>query len=517
MASILSVPKVLLLAAELAAEANIDALSCLATQHGTVLRKDILLRILLTYLPETLQSENYAWFVEEIEKGEYSGTQVDIDCSTVERWTEEEAAKKARKLHLLPLSWEDAPPEASEDPTALFLLRRAYKVDEEAGLLDELPGLLVPFLDHSPCIRSLMISAILPLLRRNCEYYPAHPIPQTLSTFQNLPDRTAVSLLLSQTGVRQDDYSEIGRDLRGLFGPWQYKTKRGEASGDGQQSSAEGPGTDGEASPGWDQVLEWLTLQASRSWKVAVNAVDQWDGPSDVDLGGHGNPWLDDPGQERLTRSYARAALASAYLIPEASVDALTGAHTILSKVIKLLNLDPIPPLQNAASMLPPVDGQELGQILTSKNATYLRNDLTGDSNVLTSPSKPATQLLHNLILSALILTRAGSPCTVRRAGELALLQGEREQKAEAVKLIHAIEANGPKSDDKSWIKARNEVLWLRDWGSGEDSASPRDQVKGLFGQVKTEFLDVEMLKALLANGRMLKPDARFGLTPSSN
>jgi len=513
MALTLSVPKVVLVAVDLAAKADIDALSCLAAQHGTVLRKDILLRILLTYLPETLQSERYVWFVEEVEKGECSGKDVDIDCSAVDKLTEEEAARKARKLHLLPLLWEDAPLEASEDLTALFLLRRAYKVDEEAGLLDELPSLLAPFLDHSPCIRSLMISAILPLLRRNCEYYPAHPIPQTLSAFQHLPDRAAVSLLLSQTGVKVDEYTTIGRDLRGLVGPWLHNTKRWETrtadNGHPSQSLASISGIDGDRCPGWAQVLEWLTTQASRSWRVAVSAVDQWDGPRDVDLGGHEETWLNDQEQAHLVKTYARAAIASAYLIPEASIEALTGAHTILAKVVQLLDLDPAPPLQSAASMLSPIDGQDIGNLLSTRNATHLRNDLLGESNTLTSPTKSATQLLHGLILSALLLTRAGSPCTIRRAGELALLQDERDQKAEAVKLIHAIGANGAKTDDKYWIKARNEVLWLRDCGSEEDSLSPEHRVRGIFGQLKIEFLDIEILKALLANGRMLKLTVR--------
>lgn len=509
-ALVLSAPKVLLVAVELAAKADIDSLSYLAAQHGTVLRKDVLLRILLTYLPETLQSEHYVSFIEEVEGGEYHGKDVDIDYAAVEKLSDEAAARKVRKLHLLPLSWPDVPPDASEDFTTLFLIRRAYKVDEEAGLLDELPGLLVPFLDHSPCIRSLMISAILPLLRRNCEYYPAQPIPQTLSAFEHFPDRAAVSLLLSETGTRGDDYATIGRDLRGLVGPWLYnekhwKSRTGERGRRASSTAAGASSTEGSLCPGWEQVLEWLTMQASKSWRVAVCAVDQWDGPRDADLGGYGAMWLNDQEQEHLARTYARAALASAYLIPEASIEALSGAHTIVTKVVKLLDQDPTPPLQSAASMLSPIPGQDIGHVLSARNATYLRNDLLGESNILTSPTKPATQLLHGLILSAFFLTRSGSPCTVRRAGELALLQDEREQKAEAVKLIHNIGGNGSKSDDKYWIKARNEVLWLRDWGSEEDSPSPEYQVKGVFGQLKKEFLEVEILKALLANTRMLK------------
>lgn len=81
------------------------------------------------------------------------------------------------------------------------------------------------------------------------------------------------------------------------------------------------------------------------------------------------------------------------------------------------------------------------------------------------------------------------------------MLQDEREQKSEALKVIRAIGNNGPKTDDKYWIRVRNEILWLRDFGAEEDSdASPSQRYNGVFGQLKKEFLEVEILNALLTN-----------------
>jgi hypothetical protein len=502
---ILSPPKILLLAVELATKADIDGLRHLAAQHESVLRKTILLRVLLTFLPEALPSTKYVGFLQEIESGEYTdGDRVDVDSSAVERLSDEDAAKKVRKLHLLQLSSTEINQEAAGDSTTQFLLRRVYRVDEEAGLLDSLPDLLVPFLDHSPCIRTLMVSAILPLLRRNFEYYPASPIPHTLYSFQHLPDRAAVNLLLDQTGVREGDYASLGRDLRGLIGPWLYNEKRwitrvhGSEGGDSEPE----PGKERQLCPGWAEVLEWLTSQAAKSWRVAVNSIEQWDGPGDVDLGGYRTMWLSDQEQEYLERTYARAALASVCLIPETSEEALSGAHSIVVKIMGLLDQDPAPTLQSAASLLSPIPGQAVGSLLCTKNATYLRNDLLEESNPLTSPTKAATQLLHGFTLSAYLLTRNGAPCTVRRAGELVLFQDERDQKSEASKLIHALGNNGSKSDDRYWLKVRSDILWLRDWGSEEEAASPEQQLKGVFGQLKKEFLEVEILKVLLANTR---------------
>ncbi len=517
MALLLSPAKLVLLAVRFAVNADVESLTTLAARHGTVLRKDLLLRIILTYLPETLQSNQYVALVKQLESGAFPETgNGDVDCSAVADLAEEDATKKARKLRLLPLTFPEAPEDTVEDTTTLFLLRRSYRVDEEAGLLDELPGLLMPFLDLSPYIRTLMVATILPLLRRNCEYYPQEPIPYTLLGFQQLPDRVAVNLLLSQTGVRDADLPLVGRDLKSLVGPWLFNEKRWKErarrpSHAGEPSPSPKQTSEDAVCPGWEQVLQWLTSHASKTWKVAVSAFEQWDGPGDVDLGGWGVMWLSDQEQDHLEQRYARAALASAYLIPEASTEALEGAHTIVSRIVSLLGQDPAPPLPSALALLPPLAEQIDASVMSVRNAPSMRNGLLDDSNILTSSTKPATALLQALILSAILLTKSGSPCAMRRAGELALLQDEREQKAEASKLIHAISNNGPKTDDKFWIKVRNEILWLRDWGAKENTSASDTTPKGIFSQVKKEFLEVEILKALLANGRESEVDLQKG------
>lgn len=502
MSLVLSAPKIVLLAVHLAAKADLDSLSFVAANHGSVLRKELLFRILLTYLPETLKSQEYTSFVEEIEKSEFVPNEHwEVDTSAVEQLTEEDAIRKVRKLHLLKLSWPEAPAEAEDNPLVLFLLRRSYQVDQEAGLLTQLPDLLAPFLDYSPYLRTWAISSLLPFLRRNHEYYPGKSVSLTLADFEKLDDVAAVGLLLSQTGAQKEDYPNVARDLRGLLGPWLYNEKRWR-KGDTQEDAQEDADEDGLVCPGWEQMLLWLTAQATDSWKVVVRAIDDWHGPEDVDLGGYGQMWMDEAKQQYLERRYARAALACAYLIPEATTEALTGAYTIVSEVTKLLD-DPLPPLQTAASNLSPAADLGSTNIMFAKNVTYLRSNLLDENNVLTKPSKLATTLLSTLVVSAYLPTRAGSHMTVRRAGELALLQDEREQKTEFLKLIHTISERGPSSDDKFWIKARNEFLWLRDWGAEEEPSSDEDQYNpGIFGRLKREFLEVEILKALLAHTR---------------
>lgn len=502
MSSLLSPPKVVLLAANFATKSDIDSLTALALRYDKVLQKELLLRILLTCLPETTEAEIYVPLLHRLGSEDFEPeahhVHHEIDTSSIEDLTDAEIAKKVKKLRLLPLNSPDVPAEAADDLLSQFIIARAHRVDEEAGLLTKLPDLVVPFLDHSTCIRAWMISAFLPLLRRNYEYCPDAPVSQTLAEFEQLSDRAAVSLLLDQTGSGED-LSDIGRDLRGLIGPWLYSESRWKQDGQSPQNKS---------CPGWEQMLEWLITQATKSWKVAVKAIEQWDGPSDVDLGGLGSLWFQDEEQGYLESRYARAALAAAYLVPEASIEALSGVNTIITKVTGLLGEDPTPTLQVASSLLSPLSDIVNDSVISAKNATYMRNDLLEESNILTAPNELSTQVLHALNLSAYILTKAGAPCTIRRAGELAFLQDEREQKSEALKLISTLRDNAAKADDKYWIRARNELLWLRDWGAEEiaDTSSSPIKTHGVFGQISKEYLEIECLKAFLASGSQYNP-----------
>ncbi|KAK1987340.1 secretory pathway protein Sec39 [Colletotrichum cereale] len=489
-----SPPKLVLLAVHLAIHADLDSLAFLTSRHATVLRKDLVLRILLTYLPETVPSCGYVSFLEEITNGEFAHREAgSIDYTLAENISDEDAAKKVRKLHLLPLAWKNAPIDIGDDPMALFLLRRAHRVDEQAGLLTQLPELLGPFLQYAPGIRTWMVSTLLPLLRRNCEYYPANSIPYTLAEFQSLSDGAAVGALLSQTGVRQEDHGFIGRDLRGMLVPWLHDDARWKRVEEGD------PSGETVSSPGWERFLEWLLAQSFNSWRVAVAAVEQWGGAVDVDLGDYDVVWISEEQQQYLDRRYARAIMAGAYLVTEATIEALEGAHQMLRKVMDLLAQDDTLSLREGADTLSPVAYLEEDSVLSHKNTAFMRDDLLKQSNPLTTPSKKSTHLLHALILSAFIITQAGLPCTIKTVGDLTFIQDERDQKAEVVKLIHAIAERAPKNGDSFWTKARNEILWLRDWGI---TSPPNGQVMGVFAKVEPGVIETEILKALLSSAR---------------
>jgi hypothetical protein len=512
----ISPAKALLLAVQLASKSDLSTLRTLVCQHPKTLHFELVLRILLSHLPESLDSSQYVPFFEDLVSGRIvEDPKTPIDSSALLELTEVEAQKRVRKLHLLPLAWPNCPADAPADGIVLFLIHRSLRIDENTGLLTQLPPLLAPFLHYSDYLRTWMISTILPLVRFNYDYHPDDGIALTIAKFEALDDRAGVSLLLSKTGKEQtmEPDPTVGRDLKGLVGPWLYGDTRWKRRKLRKNSSFslqplqqldEAPPVEAKYA-GWEEAFKWLTTQAGTSWKTAVEAVEKWDGPGDVDLGGYedGTVWQAEDDEIHLERRYARSGLAAAYLISEESEEALDGVQRILARIITLLDKVKIPTLQAASALLSPVSGLD-DDIMSSKSTTYLRNDLLEDHNILTTPNEQSLNLLHALLISAFLCTKAGCSLSVRRAGELVFLQDERDQKFLFSKLMSRI-GDGPKSDDKYWTKIRNEILWLRSWGA-EELFEGGDSVngKGVFGQLPRESIEAELVKALLANTRKL-------------
>lgn len=517
----LSPAKSVLLAVHVARKGQISTLRTLVSHYRKTLHTELVLRILLSHLPETLDSSDYVPFLGDLASDKVDAdSKATVDVSFLRDLGEPEAKKKVRNLGLLPLLWPDAPKDVPAEPFILFLIHRSLRIDLNTGLITQIPELIAPFLHLSSYLRTWAISTVLPLLRLNYEYHPEEATFLTITRFEELTDRAGVSLLLASTGTARTNEPTsdltVGRDLRGLIGPWMYgdtRTKRRKlrrASSFNLQSLT--PLEDISAANhkylGWEEVFMWMTEKARTSWRTAVEAVEQWDGPGDVDLGGweDGTMWLDEEDQQHLEARYARSMLATAFLIAEESEAALDGVQRVLVRIVTLLDQDRIPTLEAACALLTPVPTLDESNILSDKNCPYLRNDLLDDNNPLTAPRDESIRLLHALLISAFLCTRAKYPISIRRAGELAILQDEHEQRTAFNSLMHYI-GKGPIDNDKYWIRARNELLWLWNWGAEELSdGSVTTKGRGVFGRLPRELIEVEIFKMFLTNSSKCLP-----------
>ncbi|KHO00901.1 protein transport protein Sec39 [Metarhizium album ARSEF 1941] len=281
MTSTLHPAKVLLLAVHFAQHADIDSLSLLTNTYTSVLHDELLLRILLTHLPETVRPDTYIGFLHNLAGRSFEPCQLtELDTSPVNSINDHEAAKRAAKLHLLSLTCRKQPEITSGDALSRFLVLRIYQMNEETGMLAQLLDLLLPFLHHDPGIHKWAASTIIPYVRKGLQYPPGISPPYSLLEFEKLPDQQAVDFLLCSADSRTQPRKNVDHDLRDIIGPWLYDNDRWDNSSESNESSSV-------YCPGWHQVCDWLLSQATLSWPTAIQAIEDWGGPEDVRFG-HG-------------------------------------------------------------------------------------------------------------------------------------------------------------------------------------------------------------------------------------
>lgn len=498
MISALSPAKVLLSAVHAALNADIGSLAALAKVYASTLHHQLLLRIILTYLPESVKPAEYVGLLTQTADGRLlNGDTVAVEDILVIDLTDDQAAKEARRLLLRPLSCFDAPETFRNDPLGRFLSLRARSMNHEAGMVGQLLDLLLPFVNHSTELHDWIVCTALPYIRRNSELRVGELPEYSLHQFESLPHRTASEYLVSQLNHldrRQDGAVMI---MRSILGPWLHDTARWEHALDVKEVQPTVL-----LCPVWHQICEWLLSLAASSWPVAVQILEGWNGLEDVEFGYGLSSKLPPSCYKYFKRSYAALTLACVYITPEATLECLTSLQRITAKVRSYLAYDePCKSLEEMLSDLPDFSIENLSIFREGRIASCMKNDLLEQSNPLTDPQENATKLLLALILSAYILTIHGRPSSVKNVGELTFLRDELAQKTEVAKLLREIGSQTSPDGDANLLRARRCLLWLHDWGK-TDTAGLYVSACGALGTVKKAYIETEFLKMLLSTRR---------------
>ncbi|KMP08122.1 hypothetical protein CIHG_09269 [Coccidioides immitis H538.4] len=468
---------------------------------------DVLLRIILTFLPESLEPSRYTSVIKRLTLDPSTvPTELDIDTSAIAELSCSEARKQVRKLRLLPLQYPGCPNDVLDTPLTQFLIHRAYRIDNECGVQTFIVDLIRPFVETSDFLRNWLISTILPLVRFNYEYHPDRESALSLELLESLDCKSAVNTLLSNA-ERRENGGNVDRDLRGLIGPWIYghgKLKGHNVNGNAQLA----PKTKPQASQddfeymGWQDVNEWLLSTGIRDFALAVETVIRWAGPGDVDLGGYDDPKStisEDIGGE-LISSYGQAAIAAIYTISECNKDTLEGAFCILSRIAGLLEIEGHSALQvQSDEILPPP--LPPSHIIPSNicRRNFLHNALLQPSNPLTYPTRESIAFLDAILVSIRMLNGFGHSMTPRHAAETCLLGDEESQLFELREVLGILKRDSKQSRD--WDQARKQLLWLKGWGSEQTSmpcSAACDSHAGLFWRIPLALFEKEILNAML-------------------
>ncbi|KAI9764626.1 MAG: hypothetical protein M1835_007535 [Candelina submexicana] len=305
--------------------------------------------------------------------------------------------------------------------------------------------------------------------------------------------------------------------MRGLIGPWIYghtRRKRRRLNDEHLQTAlsnqnkkldAEATAEDGIERTGfaWSFVWMWFMQQAVSNFETVVRALEQWDGPLDVDAGGYdtGHQLVDEGTNYWLQRQYAQMALSTIYRTEDDSIQALEGAHRILVRVAYLMDLQAPVDLSIGLASTSTIEQPQI-QTENISVSSFLDTALLQPRNPTTTPNSETLLFLSSMVLSAYIIQSLGHKISSRKATELFLFGNGEVQARELQKVLHGISTTS-KRDSKDWKHIRQSLIWLRSGkveNAAEEAAS-YEQINGngIFGKVAQDFLEREILKAFLA------------------
>ncbi|KMQ48835.1 hypothetical protein A7C99_5810 [Trichophyton rubrum] len=481
---------VVLLAVQLCLNGDILGLPLLKSQFPHTLHLELLFRIVLTFLPEITEPEQYTQVIKHLVNGSPPpDCNLEADIAAIREISEPDARKQVRHLKLLPLRRPHINIDASEPPLIQFLIHRAHRIDTEVGLQLYILELVDPFISSSNALRDWTISVVLPAIRFNYEYHPDNEGALSLELIESLDSRSAVNILLSAVEPHSKG-GDVGRDLKGLIGPWMYghvKSKRRKL--DNKKSTTSGADL---AEVGWQDVNEWILSTSIRDFHLAIEAVEQWSGPGDINLGdydGAQDEELSEDTEKRLMSLYAQAGLASIYALSDGGFGLISGAARILSRVADFTGFDDRLHINNAGLHPLSLHIPELERV---SRQHLLHNMLLNPSNPLTYPTKQSISFTNAILVSIRILDQYGRWMSPRAAAEMMLLGQADAQFFELRKLIETLNHQHPPPRD--WAQVRASLLWLHSWGGSTQLEVPQ----GLFWRIPLLKLEREIFIAML-------------------
>lgn len=498
----LSAAHCILLAVHYANESNITALRALTALRDTAFDVELVLQILLTHLHETVEPAAYIDYLNELATD--SRTPGDdpaaaLDLAPVEQLSNTQAQRRRQRLELLPIVHPLYSVETELDLLTHFLIHRAHRIDAEAGQLDAVPELVVPFIGHSEYLRTWLISTALPLLRLTYEYYPDSPAP-SLDEFARLRGKRAIDVQLAS--IRQSPTNgDVARDLRGVVGPWMCGTndrkRRKLYSQDRRASTTDIPAQE---SDDWECLFDWLVQTSKADLNLVSSAITEWDGPEDLDLGGYeeGRDYVDDDTQRKLERRYAQTSLACLYLVSSSNNDVLRTAHGLLSRISDLLGSE-IPPELSASVASLPTCTVDLSVLEEIRASALQEENIARPDNTLTQPTHDSLHLLELFVFSACVLSSLEQHVSVREVARMFLRKDAAEQLLLLQKIVHGLSTNS-KLNGEHWRANRSKLLWLWNWGSSQvnnDRYAP-----GILGHLESKTVETEILKGLLESSQ---------------
>ena len=484
-------------AVQFATEADVAALGQISAKHPNALKPELILRIILTFLPEKTEPESYVRLVRDLVTQSVNALDHDrVLPHPSAPLSNDQAERRVRKLHLTPLPTLDSIA-GDDDLLPRFLYSQAHRIDVETGSLFLLRTLLDPFIDHSQFLRIWTTSTIYPLLCLEYDIDLDDRPNYTLANFEALHGPLGLDELLAQTiGGGKEKAQNLGWYMREILAPWirgQMVRSKEEASpiqSDDAGSEDKRP----QKESLWSYLNQQILGLAKEDFSASLDVFVQWDGPGNI---GSEENNEQDMSSNQVAAEYSQTCLAAVYVNNSADMSTRTGVRRLLDRASELSDLPPLPsPGSNEISdqsvTLPAEFLRSLSKI------HVLQAELLDIGNPLTRPSQESVELAFQLFTSIETLDALGHNISMSSALFLGPLGSEGDQRSMLVKVLSSL-SDGKGLDDARWVAVRRDLHWLRTWNvrNLSNGACP-----AILGRLGSEELETRMLRALLASNR---------------
>jgi hypothetical protein len=525
----------MLLAVHFASESDISSLRSLASIRQEALPSETVLRIILSYLPETIAPEQYVGLIDAIAHGSLSELDnlAPLKTDAVSSLNNATVRKRVKELQLLPLAHPSFSPEEYPEQIVQFIIHRAHQIDQQTGLLNFLPQLVTPFIDRYATLRAWFISCVLPLLRLEYEYYPQDQRIYSLNQVELADNSQGLEIWLSNslnssTSKDGDNRrkgnnggnNNLARDIRCMVGPWMFgererkrrrlnreRAKVNLANGNNSVESQDNNNSLKESSHAWDSTFSYLIQTASQNLPAVAEVFEHWRGTGDIDLGGFDDQMhYAEEEEEQLAHKYIQTAFASIFKAESNDTDTLSAAYRIISTIAPLMRFHALPDLQSQLDNLSSLSSPKVEPFDHLPKSALDPDTFLDTQNMLTGMEGQSFALVRHLILSASVLSNFGHPITISGALKIKFFLDKEEQASLFQKILHSL-TTGQRLSRSAWPGARRKLLWLWGWNS-ETSKAGNGQ--GIFGKINRSSLEKDILEALVSSGcKCLRPIRR--------
>lgn len=465
---------VLLFAAQLTSEGDLEELGKLVRTRRNVLSDDLIYRLLLSFYPVDLPEEaalvKFLQGLSEHPEASEALSDFKLDPST-SNLSPHDAIQRCRTLRLQRL-----PRHVFRETggrRADFIIEWARRLESLAGSVQPLAEFVEHFVAQDPELQLWYQTYLIPVLRLQCDFYPDAEDVIGVQELETLSAQTGVKTLL-RYAERTRNPKDIARDLDNVVAPWvrgATRTKRRKVN----QVEADAP----EESP-WEIVNDWLICESRKDFELAAKSFDEWNGPVEDQQ---------PPDGGELAARYAQTGLALVYSCRQSTHESLAVSRRIVNKACSLTGLQAV----NYASPHPHID---LGSDVELEEADLFPAALSKRTNRFTHVSSFSVHFLVGLLNTSAILLSLGLPSSIEELAKVSAFGSERRHKEELRRLLQQIPRLTRKEID--WRSVRRDLLWLRSW-SDSTQMDGVDRRVAYLGQLSARYVETQVLDALLA------------------